>query len=198
MLQIIPDRILEKKKLIVVISFAIGILIGFLPFDRLLSMQRTFSFLPFFILGYCLQDKKLFLPSKYRLLCILFLIVTVIIPLFFSKYTGRLGHATPYSNIYGPFARLFFFCLSIPMSLVFINICPNTAWAAKQGKLTMQYYIYHACIIFFMMEIVNICNIPTTFLSAVIFSILIICGIGVMSYLPCFVKFTNPSLFFKK
>ncbi|MCH5177460.1 MAG: hypothetical protein J1F25_05505, partial [Prevotellaceae bacterium] len=61
LLQIIPKKILQNTKLLIVASFAICILVGFLPFNRFLSLQRTFSFLPFFFLGYCLKEKNLFI-----------------------------------------------------------------------------------------------------------------------------------------
>lgn len=57
MLQIIPDRILNQTKLILIITFCISILAGFLPFDRMLSLQRTLSYMPFFFLGYYMKGR---------------------------------------------------------------------------------------------------------------------------------------------
>ena len=75
MLQLIPDKILRHKKIILFSTFCISILAGFLPFDRFLSAQRALSLMPFFFCGYYFRDKNLYLPDKYKLLCLVFLFV---------------------------------------------------------------------------------------------------------------------------
>ena len=74
LIQIIPDRILNNTKLILIVAFCISILAGFLPFGRFLSIQRTLSFMPFFFLGYYMRGKNIYLPKKYKPLSFLFLI----------------------------------------------------------------------------------------------------------------------------
>lgn len=191
LIQIIPDRILNNTQLILIVTFCISILAGFLPFNRFLSLQRTLSFMPFFFLGYCMKGKNIYLPDKYKPLSFLFLILTVTIPLYFPQFLGSLKHADTYSNIYGIVKRIIAFGFAIPMSIAFINICPNKSWFSKQGKLTMQYYIYHALIIIPFMIIVRKLNIPMSFLSATIYTISITIVIGIASYLPYFTNFTN-------
>ena len=198
MLQVIPDKILQNTKLIILMSSIICILSGFLPFNRFLSLQRTCSFLPFFFFGYCMRGKIIFIDSKYKPLCWLFLIATVFFPLYFSKYLGDLTRADPYINVYEMCRQVLVFVLSIPMSIAFMNICPNTPWLAKQGKLSMQYFIYHAIIVFFLMKVVNKFELPNSFIAAIFYTVLVTAGIGVLSYLPHFNKLTAPSSFFKR
>lgn len=193
MIQIIPDKLLKHTKLILFATFCISILAGFLPFNRFLSIQRTLSFMPFFFLGYYMKGKNLYLPDKYKLFSFLFLILMVAVPLYFPQYLGDLNHAAPYGSIFGALKRILVFCLAIPMSIAFINVCPNTSWAVQQGKLTMQYYIYHALAIPVLMVIVGKLNIPTSFVSATIYTLGITVGIGIASRFPYFTKFTNPS-----
>lgn len=197
MIQIIPDRIMNNTKTIIVVTFCISILTGFLPFDRFLSLQRTFSFLPFFFLGYCLKGKNLFLPNKYKIISFLFLITMVSIPLFFHQYMGSLMHAKPYVNYYGALKRIFIFSMSIPMSLAFMNLCIKTSWIAKQGRLTMQYFIYHAIIISPLMIIIKKLGIQPSLLTAILCTFLITTGIGIILNLHFFRKLTNPSTFGK-
>ena len=197
LIQIIPDKILNNTKLIILSTFAISLFAGFLPFNRLLSLQRTLAFMPFFFLGYCMRGKKLFIDAKYRKWCLLFLLATMTIPLFFSRYLGDLNQADPYGAPFRICSRLFVFGLSIPMSIAFMNLCPDTPWTAKQGKLSMQYYIYHAFIIYFFMIMVNRYSLPTSFLFVCLYSILIIALIGLLSYVPYFDRLTNPSSILK-
>ena len=198
LLQIIPNKILNNTKLIITSTFIISLLAGFLPFDRFLSLQRTFSFLPFFFMGYCMRGKNLFLPSKYKVWSTIFLLSTIVIPIFFRKYCGDLNFAAPYGNPMMVFSRLFMWTLCIPMSIAFINIVPNTPWIAKQGKFTMQYYIYHALIVYTLYIIVSKLRLPTSFIAATLYTLIIVIGIGIASKVSFFTKLTNPSSLFKK
>ena len=193
MIQVIPNKILENKKVIIISTFIISLCAGFLPFNRFLSVQRTLAFMPFFFLGYCMRGKNMFIATKYRIWSALFLVLTTILPIFFSKHLGDLNQAAPYGNPIVICSRMLVFGLSIPMSIAFINICPNTPWIAKQGKMTMQYYIYHALIIFILMKVVTKFGLPTTFLSAVIYTLLIVLCIPLLLKIPFIRKLTNPS-----
>ena len=202
LLQVIPESILRNAKLILPTAFGISILTGFLPIDNFLSLHRTFAFLPFFFLGYCMRGKNLFLPKKYQPLCFMFLILMVAVPLFFPQYLGILTHSIPFGSIYdGGFynaaKRMIVFSLAIPMSIAFINVCPNNPWIARQGRLTMQYFIYHALAIIPLIVITMELNIPMSFFTATIYIIVLTVGIGMASRLSYFTKFTNPSSFLK-
>ena len=175
----------------------------FLPFDVFLSLHRTFAFMPFFFLGYYMRGKNIYLPKKYKPLSFLFLILMVAVPLFFPQYLGILTHEIPFGSIndggiYNAIKRMIVFSLAIPMSIAFINVCPNTPWIARQGRLTMQYFIYHALLIIPLMVITIELNIPMSFVLATIYIIILTVGLGLASRLKYFTKFTNPSSFLKK
>lgn len=195
-LQTIPNKFLKQSIIILPITFCISIISGFLPFDRFLSIQRTLSFLPFFFLGYFMKGRNLFLPSKYKLLCAFFLLSTIILPIFFPQWLGKLTHADPYDNYFGALQRIFVFLISLPMSLAFINICVNKSWIAKQGRLTMQYYIYHAFTIPPLMIIAEKLDIQLQFITAIVYSFIITIGIGLILHFPIFRRLTNPSSLF--
>ena len=206
MLQIIPDKILQQKELILISTFCIGILAGFLPFDKLLSMQRTLALMPFFFLGYYMKGKNLYLPDKYRLLCILFLIGILAILFFYPHRIKYLLYYAPYKNIYGAAIRMIAFVIAIPMSLAFLRVCYHTPWIARQGRLSMQYYIYQgliipgnsAPIIPPLIVAAGKLNIPMTFITAVIITIVIIIGLSFILKIPYLRMLTNPSSFFFK
>lgn len=197
MLQVIPDRLLSHKKFLVLLAFVVSLIAGYFPFNRFLSIQRTFAFMPFFVLGYSMRGKNLFVASRYRVWCALFLVITIILPLYFENYLGDLNQADPYTNPSGIFSRLLVFGLSIPMSISFMNLCPVRHWIVQQGRLTMQYYIFHAVIIFLFMKCVNLYNLPTTFFAAMVYSFGLVLGIWLLCKIPFIVKLTNPSSFFK-
>ena len=198
LLQIIPDKIINNSRLLITLTLIISIFSGFLPFNELLSIQRTLAFMPFFFLGYCMKGKKIFLPKKYRLTSAIFLTISIFIPIFFSNYLGNLIHSTPYISFYSSFSRILVFCISIPMSLAFTTICPTTEWSEKQGKYTMQYYLYHALTIPCLMKVIIILDLPTSLFAAAIYSFIITIGIGILLKIPYIHKLTNPSSLIKK
>ena len=195
MLQLLPNKILSKSRLMIISTFAISLLAGFLPFNQVLSLQRTFSFMPFFFLGYYTKGKSIPVPSKFRTLCGVFLILTMLIPIFFSDFIGGLNHASPYGSPIRALSRLLVFGLSVPMSLAFMSICPTHPFATKQGRYTMQYYIFHAFLIRILMRVISLFELPTSFIAALIYTFVIVFVIGMFTRLPFFSKLTNPSSF---
>ena len=206
MLQVIPDRILKHKKIVLITMFCVSILAGFLPFDRFLSIQRTLALMPFFFLGYYMKGRNLYLPDKYKPYCAVFLIVIFAILLFYPHRITYLLYATPYKHIIGAAIRMTAFGLAIPMSVAFINVCYHTPWTARQGRMSLQYYIYHALLVppksaLIMPPLIVIAeklNVPMTFVTAVIIIMCTIALIAIVLKVPYFKMLTNPSQFFVK
>ncbi len=201
MLQMIPDRILKHTKLVIITTFCIGILAGFLPFDRFLSIQRTFALMPFFFLGYYMKGRNLYLPDKYKLLCVVFLMVILAILFFYPHRINDLKFAAPYKSIYGAAIRMVVFGLAVPMSVAFINTCYHLSWTALQGRMSLQYYIYHALIVPPnsslipppLIVIAEKLNIPMTFVTAAIIIIIVTVGLSIVLRIPYIKSLTNPS-----
>ena len=196
-LQFLPSKILDNAKLVVITTIIIGLVVGFLPFNRFLSLQRTFAFLPFFFVGYYMKGKSLYLPSKYRIYCIAFLIVSFAVPLFFSEYLGDLRMGDPYSSIFGLCSRMLDYGLSIPYSIAFINACPSNKFFSKQGKYTMQYYIFHALILTCLFVVARKFGLPSNTIMASAYTLFTTLCIWIGLHIPNVDKLTNPSKFFK-
>lgn len=198
MLQIIPDKILRHKKIILISTCCISIMAGFLPFDKVLSIQRTLSLMPFFFLGYYMKGRNLYMPNKYKPFFIVFLVVIFAILYFFPHRIEDLLYAYPYKNIYGAAIRMAAFVLAIPMSIAFLNVCYSTLWIARQGRMSMHYFIYHALMVKSIMMLAGKLNVPMSFVTAAIIIIGIIVGLFLILKIPYVKMFTNPSLFFMK
>ena len=197
MLQCLPDKLLHNKPLLIVGSFVISILVGFLPFGPLLSLQRTFSFLPFFFLGYCMQGKNLFLGARYRVWSFLFLATLFYLLSYIEDILGVLCHAVPYSDIYGMYVRMFAFILSISTSLAFLNLCPSHPWLAEQGKYTLPYYLYHNIVILAVMKVVKRFDFYSTLFTALIIAAVVVLLLFLLVRIPFFRKVTTPSALFR-
>lgn len=205
-LQIIPNKILRHKKMFLASAFCVSILAGFLPFDRVLSIQRTLSFMPFFFLGYYMKGRNIFLTDKLKLFCIGFLIVVLVILSFYPHRISDLLCATPYKSVYRVAVRVVFFAVAVPISLAFLNICPKSPCFARQGRMTMQYYIYHAfiippnsaLIIPPLIATAHKMNIPFNLISATVILIGTVLAITVILKIPFVKILTNPSSLFVK
>lgn len=204
MLQVIPDRILKHKIIVLTAAFCISILAGFLPFDRILSLQRTLSLMPFFFLGYYVRRRggqNLYLPDKYKPLCIVFLIAIFAVLFIYPHRITYLLYATPYKSIYGAAIRMLAFVLAVPMSIAFINTCYHTPWIARQGGMSMQYYIYHGLLIPPnssvimppLVAIASMMNVPMNFVTAVFIVTGITIVIAIALKIPYVKSLTNPS-----
>ena len=201
MLQVIPEGILKYTKLVLITMFCVCILAGFLPFDRFLTLQRTLALMPFFFLGYYMKGRNLYLPDKYKPFCVAFLIVIFTILLFYPHRINDLKFASPYTNILGATIRMLVFGLSVPMSVAFINVCPHTRWTARQGTMSLQYYIYHALLVppnsaLIMPPLIVIAEKlapPMTIVTAAIIIIAVTVGLSIVLRIPYIKSLTNPS-----
>lgn len=206
-LQFIPDKVLNHRKLVLVITFCVGILVGFLPVGKLLSIQRTFALMPFFFLGYFMKGKNLYLPDKYKPLCMAFLAVTLAMAFFLPhRILHVLLYANPYKSIYEAAVRIIAFTAAIPISIAFINVCGKTAWTSRQGRMTIQYYIYHSLLIPAnsspilppLVVAAGKLNLPMSFGTAAMITMATTLGIYLVLKIPCVRMLTNPSSFILK
>ena len=204
MLQILPESILKHKIIVLVSTFIISIMAGFTPLNRILSLQRALSLMPFFLLGYYMKGRNLFLPDKYKTYCFVFLVMILAILSFYHHRISYLLYATPYKSNYGAVIRVAAFAVSIPMSLAFMKVCNKSSWVAKQGRMTMQYYVYHAFIILPnsalftppLIAVASAMNIPMNIVTVVVVILVTTLIIAMALKIPYFKMLTNPSSFF--
>lgn len=198
-LYILPAKILNYKWLVILTSIIISLLAGFLPLGRVLSIQRALAFFPYFIIGYYMQEKNLFLEKKYKPLSFFVLLLTILIPIYLSDYVG-LGvtmRASYYGNFNALIKRAFVFIVSIPMCVAFINVCPYNSWMARQGRFSLQYLIFHAILVVCILDCAMVMyHLPNSPLACVFYSLGTIGVLIAFMKLPFVVYLTNPSMLY--
>ena len=98
------------------------------------------------------------------------------------------------------------FSLAVLMSIAFMNICYNTPWIAQQGRMSLQYYIYHALLIPSSSSLIippfiaifAAMSIQMTFITALVIITATTLLIAIALKIPYVKMMTNPSLFFEK
>jgi len=153
------DRI--KPKYMLIISFILGILIGFdKNADHTLSLSRVFVFMPFFLLGlYTTEDHIKKLRTKknkiYAVMILLAIILILIsIPLNYEliiKFTfGKHSYSLLGFNYIGCLFRMLWYAVSILISVCIITLTSNKKNIFTNiGTKTLQVFCLHLIVYFY-------------------------------------------------
>lgn len=195
MLYYTPKRLLENPLLYLAIMFFISLLSGFIPHGKILSIQRTLSFYPFFLLGYYFRQGSITSKPWNNTVSYIFLIVTIIL-IVFQLYpdnsrillsgVGRYG----YTDI--P-AKIYLLLLSTVTSVSLFNIVKGNNLLANIGRDSMLYYVYHGFIIYFILSpLVEQFSLPMSFPFLLIYCAAIMTLIYYMGKIKLFKLLINP------
>ena len=154
------DFLMHHKKSVIFSSFAISIIGGFIPVGGIFSLQRTITFLPFFVMGYyliaCDIEKKLNRVKGWVALLFLILLFSTIY--FYLNFplgvilTGNkyyLGQTVfPPDNMC--FYRTAFLIIATLTSICFMKLCDGlfkhfkfSSW----GRYTLIIYMFHTFVV---------------------------------------------------
>ena len=193
-----PQWILKNPSLLLCITFIAALFIGtFLPHGRILSIQRTISFLPFFLMGYYFKANliKQTLWSKKVSWFLLIAVSIVILFIWFpSNASILLRGADPYSISDIP-AKLFILCCTIVLIYSLWNIKFENDCFAKIGKDSLFYYLYHGLFMKFLIALLVVkVGLPTNLWCCMVYLFLILIALHLMSKINIFRWFVNPTI----
>lgn len=139
-------------------SILLGLMMGYVSsIGIVFSLSRTFVYLPFFVIGFCLSKEKLesFLNKRSRLLALAFFVVIFIsVGIFWneikpyfviiygaSSYARALGDFTSY----GILIRGIWYLLAFLLSASIMLLVPRChTFFSRFGECTLQIYILHS------------------------------------------------------
>ena len=136
------------------------LLVGVLPINGKLAIDKTIAFFPFFLIGYYLQSangkeliKKLRgFPQWISALSLIIMAVGIMLLnkdlTYYVVYAGYKGNL-----LYEILIRLACIATAIVMSVAVINLTPDVKLFAKWGKATLYIFIYHAFITYGLWKI---------------------------------------------
>lgn len=153
-LQLIPSKLLNNAYLIMFMSLLISILGGFIHVSSLLSLQRLFTFMPLFFLGYYAKENG-WLKKNYQLKWYyLFLPIALII--IENKIQLDIWGRSPYDSMFDLIRRIIFLTSSILISMGIIKLLPlKISLFSKEGEDVLFYYMYHSIILYFIAAILQ-------------------------------------------
>lgn len=197
-----PEKLIGHPHTYLGITLLATIIIGlFLPYGRVLSIQRTINFLPFFIMGYYFRTGQIKQKiCNNTLTVILFILVSAIclLGIYPDNASILLRGADPYSISDLP-AKIFILICTMVCIYAIWNLKREVAWLAEIGKNSLMYYLYHGLIIeFILVPIVNYYNLPTGILCISAYFLLIIIITKLMNRFSVFIWIINPRQIEKK
>ena len=152
-LQVTPEKILGYRWVVISGTITAGLIAGFIPISNELSIQRTLSFLPFFVLGYYSRrcewiEKIKCAPTGF---VITILVISSCIYFFMLQrdmFTITvLYENTPYNNAQDIFARFLIWLQALGFGIVIMKVAKPTRMASVLGGLTLYIFVYHQFII---------------------------------------------------
>lgn len=192
-----PDKLINTPYVYLGITFVAALLIGlFLPYGRILSIQRTISFLPFFLLGYYFRNNSIKQVLWGKFLSI-FLLLTIclfnILGCYPSNASILLRGADPY-NLSDLPAKIFLLLCTLVCVYSLWNLKCEIRSLAKIGEKSLLYYLYHGLIIqFLLVPLTQRLNLPTDMCCILIYLSTILFIIYQMSRISLFRWLVNPN-----
>lgn len=204
-LYIIPSSIRNNDAKLIVISVALCLIMGWLPIGKTISFHRTFSFLPFFIIGYIAAQYEITrIEFKYHRLIAFVVMMIVwggyfILPISIKNLLSQCYGYFYYSIFYGysPFVlcafRLGWLLFASLMGLCFLSIVPRKEYRWTYfGRLTLFIYMYHSVILLWRSVLRDEYHVPVSFPYCLLYTIIVLCIIYLMSKVKFFHWLLNP------
>ncbi|SER89025.1 Fucose 4-O-acetylase [Gracilibacillus ureilyticus] len=138
------------------VAFAVGIIIGYLPFiGESFSLSRTFVFFPFFLIGYWLSKEKIFFLQRRislwipaSILAAVFLVSYVTPEISANWLFGSVSYEGLNMAVYGGLVRLALYGTASVMVFSLLILVPRKSYSFTHlGRQTMYVYLLHGIII---------------------------------------------------
>jgi fucose 4-O-acetylase-like acetyltransferase len=159
LLQYIPSKYLDNPFYIISISSLISILGGFIPVSNFLALQRLFTFMPLFFIGYYAREYR-WLEIIDKVKWHYFLLLVPVLFLDIKVSTDILGRA-PYNSLFDVIRRIVFLISSLFLSIGFIKLVPSKVinLFCIEGKNVLFYYMYHSLLLYVIALLLMSANI---------------------------------------
>lgn len=201
MLQIIP-LIKVKLKIVVLLSFVVGILWGFLNIDgSFMSNSRVIAFFPFFLFGYYAREKGLIKRirnsnSNRVISYAILIIIPVLILLYNDVLAPYFNCSRPYISdgglLFGISYRLVFYIVSLLQGYALLNISSNNESLAKLGEQTMPIYVFHGFVLIVLIKFIGYFNLPMSVFFVLFYSVITCASIIFMGKFINYKMLLNP------
>ena len=198
-----PERILREKSTgIILISFLISLLGGFIPINTQFAIQETICFLPFFLMGYYANNiqVKQYVAKIPPWLALGVLVSAFLIIYFRFNYNLNfilLGHksywsSVEYSALLLCLSRLVFLLSAIVVGSMVMRLVLASPLFPQWGRITLFIYIYHSFLIEAFRFAIRHGYLPQNEWICIAMSVIITIGLISVSKIRIFNILLNP------
>lgn len=206
MLQYIPDKWIHSYWILLG-SIVISLFGGYVPIGGVLSIQRSFTFLPFFLIGYLIKEKKsldMIRISPIIATILIAIISAIVLPISNMENGGEQIHSVmmgTYSYFKGEdfiphplLSRSIFLIASSIMCLCVLSVFPNKIipLITSNGKNTLFFFVYHAFVFRLILLFFSKNMIETNTLNLLIGAILVMIILMVLKNISFLWWLLNP------
>ena len=204
-LYLTPLPIRNNHFLLVVISVVLCLVMGWIPIGTAISFHRTFSFLPFFMLGYVAAQSDItrIKIKYYRLFAFVVMVIIwggyFILPISIKQLLLQCYGYFHYSILYNysPFVlcafRFGWLLFASLMGFCFLSVVPRKEYRWTHfGQLTLFIYMYHSVILSYRFVLRDEFHIPVSFPYCILYTIIVVSFIYFMSKIKFFHRLLNP------
>ena len=158
---LLPQNFIKHKHILIIFSVLISLFSGYSIRGELIALPRTLFFLPYFVVGFCVSDKREQIVSTLKRIPIIVALLIIVCVLILNICVGynqlpfNTGNVPYYKWEMGIFDallwRLIFTVLCIIVSVSVLRIIPSKqTFISEFGAKTIVLYVYHAIILFFV------------------------------------------------
>jgi fucose 4-O-acetylase-like acetyltransferase len=205
MFQFSPNSLLKNMHLYILITLIVAVFSGLLPNGRVLSIQRTLNFYPFFLCGYYMNQKGMIqlVISKYKPFVVTSsvfiggsILALILLNLYPIDNMLLLRGADHYGFSLFP-AKIYLLTCSFLLSIIFCNlfylILNNCKVLSVVGRDSLFFYLYHGIIIKFAIKpIISHFGLPQSLPFMMLYCLIIIVMLYLMSKVKLFRWIANP------
>lgn len=199
----IPSNWLVYRKRIITTSFIISLLAGFVPISYTFTIQKSFTLLPFFVLGYYstsvdIKSTISKIPSFIAIgtLLIAFAILYFII----NQDLSPITHCCyPYwsedftHTIQKCIARSIYIASAIILSIMAMRLTYSSRILSKWGSLTLFLFIYHTFVLQeILFPLIKTYSLPINELYLFVYSVTVTIFLVLLSHIKFFSILLNP------
>lgn len=199
MLYFLPNKIRDNNRTLITIGILMCLIMGFVPLGTEFSFQRTFSFFPFFLMGYVARKENMI----NRLRINTRLAVTVLVLVFLGLYIANSQMRDYFHlnwNYYHYNSIMISLCIragllifSTLMSICFFSVIPRKEYKWTHfGQITLFIYMWHSVILIWRFILRDAYALPTSFPYCVLYAMLVVAVIYLMSKVKVFHWLLNP------
>lgn len=143
-LQFLPEKVLNRKLICIVISLVCALIAGFVPVSTQMSFQRTFVFLPFFLMGYYVRKSTVVEWIRNRnkiLITILFVGLCVVCYMWMQTFYANVSYALGMKDM---LMRLLQMSIAVILCAAMLSVVPERmGHITDLGKVTLLIYLLH-------------------------------------------------------